>query len=142
MSEDRVLPLGQDAPSEPLSDIDSAIESLKQAGNLQRAQAQKTVELEQAREIYRQETVRAAAIVTGKVHAASDGTINVPDTAGDRNSAYAVQSVTGAIGVLLNLLWISYFGVDMPMEIYGAVIVLIQASAQAIATLINNRKRS
>ncbi len=125
---------------QPHTDIDKAIQSLDQEGMATQQRATKLIELGQAHETMKQNVVRAAAIVTGQVQANESGEVVLTENGNGNSKSVSVQSVTGSIAILLNLAWITYFGTDMPMEVYGAVIVLIMAAGQALATYVNNRK--
>lgn len=120
-------------------DIDKAIESLEREGIAAKQKAQKLIELEHAKEIYKQQLVKGAAIVTGQIQASEGGEMVAPDKDLEKSKSIAVQSVLGGIGAAINLGWIAYFGTDMPAELYAAVPVFVQLIAQATATAYNNR---
>lgn len=58
----------------------------------------------------------------------------------DRNQAQMIQYGTGLITVTVSTLWITYFGQDAPVEVYGAIAALIPLIGQALATKYNNRR--
>lgn len=128
-------PQGQDH-----ADIDRAIDSLDQEGRASQERARKLIELGQAHEVMKQNIVKSAAIVSGRVQTSEDGEFLPVDSSLERSKAIAVQSILGGIGGALNLAWITYLGTEMPAELYAAVPVFVQLAAQGVATAYNNRK--
>ncbi len=120
------------------ADIDRAIESLDHEGRATQERARKLIELGQAHEVMKQNIVKSAAIVSGKVQTSEDGEFTL-DEGTEKPKAVAVQAVLGGVAAALNLAWITYFGTEMPAELYASVPVFIQLVAQAVATAYNNR---
>ncbi len=132
-------------PPDTHGEIDRAIESLEREGLATQERARKLVELEHAKEVMKQNIVKSAAVVTGQIQTTTengDVVFGGNNEAIARNKSVAIQSIAGGLGATLNLVWITWAGTEAPSELYAAIPVVVQLGAQAIATAVNNTKKS
>lgn len=162
MSESRHPPLGNDPDprnrvAEDIQSLTQEVnEGMKQIAEVYRVVSGGMAQVQNSNESVKQATYEGMVIANGGHPGGHPGSISTdhrtgnikistpehPQASTERSNSIAVQSVAAASAVLINLLWLSYFGADMPTEVYASIPVLIQVLAQASATIINNRKRS
>lgn len=109
----------------PHEDIDRAIDSFKSEGLKAEEKAQKLLELEHAKEAYKQQVVRAAHIVNGQVPVVGHSEAKP----GDPGKNYPLQSPAITVNVVLGLVLAgaTLININLTGEQISALTVIVSA---------------
>lgn len=124
-----------------LGDLRQAREGINREKLHTRQETTEVTSLEHTLKDYKQEKILQAKILSGEIQTTADGGISFSsDTELVNAKARNVQAISGGIAAAISLAWITYFGTDMPAELYAVVPVFLQVGAQALATAFNTKK--
>lgn len=120
-----MMPPRGNSQAGPHEDIDRAIQSFESEGAKAKEKAQKLIELEHAKEVYKQQLVKSAAIVTGQVSVAEYGEVESKEPA----KKYPLQSPAITVNVVLGLILAgaTLFNINLGGEQISALTVIVSA---------------